>query len=554
MGGSYKDRHRRPFIWQDEMAEVKNLFRKVAKVKNSGFTGFSVWKDEPTAETLSRNRLRRRRAQYPLDGNHLNYSESPYEALNHLHNIRGMCSRIQRQDLFVERKKKDYDVDIHPSLIRRPVTALASYVGFDTGDRSSLHRRPSSAPDSTGTPLYYTAPKPTVLYDVTHKCPRYKSYTKGRASSVNSSRSGCSLQSERRCDSSSSISSTTSSVATSSIRNHSASPRVRTETAEVSTSDLFSSDADTSSQKFSGSGLSADQRLSSTFNRPAAAQERSLSKLVSKKPPRYKHQQQQVENSKLLERKDDGVSPGSRGNSSKGTSPTCSTGNSPKGNRCTQAGGIPDSPRSTTTEDALISSTSRPSSAKKDKAKLSERSCGLWALKQQQQHRPQTAETMDASCFEHQKQRPSTSISHPGRRKNREKRDETQALQSRTNHSHESWSAITDPETSGDQGNCGAKSTGDQTSSTGANETDVSTSVATDDDSHILIKHSTDPYADFKTSMMHMINEEGLINKHTELEELFQYYMDLNPVVHHVILKRVITDIRKDIAAAKTPR
>ncbi|KAL3702317.1 hypothetical protein R1sor_020339 [Riccia sorocarpa] len=509
MGGSFKDRHRRPFIWQDEMAEVKNLFRKVAKVKNSGFTGFSVWKDEPTAETLSRNRLRRRRAQYPLDATHLNYSESPYEALNHLHNIRGMCSRIQRQDLVVERKKKDYDVAIHPSLIRRPVTALASYIGFDPGDRTSLLRRPSSAPNPTGTPLYYTAPKPTVLYDVTHGCPRYKSSnSKRRPSSVNSTRSGSSLQSERRWDS------------------------------------------------------SKNRRLSSSFNRSASAQERSRSKLVSKKPPRYKHQQQ-VEKYKQVESKGDAVSHGSRGNSSKGTSPTCSSGDSPRDNMYTQAGGdVPDSPRSTPPEDALNSGTSRPSSAKKDKTKFSDRSCGLWALKQQQQHRPQTADPPSDSGCEHRKQqRLSTSISHPGR-KNRGKRDETQTVQTRTNlSSDESYFegqpyARNGPENSSNQGNSESKSTDEQTySSTGAQETDTtSVSAATDDDSHILIKHSTDPYADFKTSMMHMINEEGLISKHTELEELFQYYMDLNPVVHHEILKRVISDIRKDIAAGKTSR
>lgn len=89
---------RRPFIWQDEMTEVREAFRRVARVKQSSFSGFSLWDaDSPTAETLSRNRLRRRRSQFAFELRHLNYKEAPFEALTHLHNIRGMCSRIQRQ-------------------------------------------------------------------------------------------------------------------------------------------------------------------------------------------------------------------------------------------------------------------------------------------------------------------------------------------------------------------------------------------------------------------------------------------------------------------------
>lgn len=89
---------RRPFIWQDEMTEVREAFRRVARVKQSSFSGFSLWDaDSPTAETLSRNRLRRRRSQFAFELRHLNYKEPPFEALTHLHNIRGMCSRIQRQ-------------------------------------------------------------------------------------------------------------------------------------------------------------------------------------------------------------------------------------------------------------------------------------------------------------------------------------------------------------------------------------------------------------------------------------------------------------------------
>ncbi len=91
-------KERKPFIWQDHMTEVRELFRRVERVKRRGFSGFSTWADDsPTAETLSKNRLRRRRAQFAVDLTHLNYKEEPFESLTHIHNIRGMCSRIQRQ-------------------------------------------------------------------------------------------------------------------------------------------------------------------------------------------------------------------------------------------------------------------------------------------------------------------------------------------------------------------------------------------------------------------------------------------------------------------------
>jgi len=89
---------RRPFIWQDEMVEVRELFRRVDCVRKSGFTGFSTWgSPPPSANMLSRDRLRRRRALCSLELSHLNYKEAPFESLNHLQNIRGMCTRIQRQ-------------------------------------------------------------------------------------------------------------------------------------------------------------------------------------------------------------------------------------------------------------------------------------------------------------------------------------------------------------------------------------------------------------------------------------------------------------------------
>jgi hypothetical protein len=89
---------RKPFIWQDEMMEVHELFRRVDRIRRSEFTGFSTWGSlPPSADTLSRNRLRRRRALCSVELSHLNYKEAPFESLNHLQNIRGMCTRIQRQ-------------------------------------------------------------------------------------------------------------------------------------------------------------------------------------------------------------------------------------------------------------------------------------------------------------------------------------------------------------------------------------------------------------------------------------------------------------------------
>lgn len=94
---------RRPFIWQDEMMEVRELFRRVERVRRGRFSGFSTWDGAskarvlPSAETLSKNRLRRRRAQCAAELQHLNYKEIPYEALTHVNNIRSMCSRIQCQ-------------------------------------------------------------------------------------------------------------------------------------------------------------------------------------------------------------------------------------------------------------------------------------------------------------------------------------------------------------------------------------------------------------------------------------------------------------------------
>ncbi|CAK9205897.1 unnamed protein product [Sphagnum troendelagicum] len=89
---------RSKLLWQDDTKEVRQMFGHVRRLKHNGFSGFSMWDENvPTAQTLSRNRLRRRRAQFAFDLTHLNYKEAPFEAFTHLHNIRGMCNRIQSQ-------------------------------------------------------------------------------------------------------------------------------------------------------------------------------------------------------------------------------------------------------------------------------------------------------------------------------------------------------------------------------------------------------------------------------------------------------------------------
>nr|PNR51749.1 hypothetical protein PHYPA_010937 [Physcomitrium patens] len=91
---------RQSFVWEDEMVEVRELFKRVDRVRQSGFTGISTWKSRiPSAGTLSQNRLQRRRALCSVELSHLNYQEAPFESLNHLQNIRGMCARIKRQVL-----------------------------------------------------------------------------------------------------------------------------------------------------------------------------------------------------------------------------------------------------------------------------------------------------------------------------------------------------------------------------------------------------------------------------------------------------------------------
>ena len=47
---------------------------------------------------------------------------------------------------------------------------------------------------------------------------------------------------------------------------------------------------------------------------------------------------------------------------------------------------------------------------------------------------------------------------------------------------------------------------------------------------------------------------EFLQDRDMELEELFQYYLDLNPTVHHDVLHHVIRDIRTELHQHRTYR
>uniref|UniRef100_A9U350 Predicted protein n=1 Tax=Physcomitrium patens TaxID=3218 RepID=A9U350_PHYPA len=164
------------------MVEVRELFKRVDRVRQSGFTGISTWKSRiPSAGTLSQNRLQRRRALCSVELSHLNYQEAPFESLNHLQNIRGMCARIKRQDYTVERKKKDVDLTSRPSILRRPVSSMSvknrgkKQLQLEVG-RPSTSSSPMRNINNTGqkrgvghASLQYYSSRRTTLNNVSYK-------------------------------------------------------------------------------------------------------------------------------------------------------------------------------------------------------------------------------------------------------------------------------------------------------------------------------------------------------------------------------------------------
>lgn len=92
-----------------------------------------------------------------------------------------------------ERKKKDVDLDSRPALLRRPISTAThnnTRRHCKTKSADSWHcSRPHSAPvtDLGAAPLSYCPPKPTVLYDISHK-PTTTPFVRGLRSSINSDR------------------------------------------------------------------------------------------------------------------------------------------------------------------------------------------------------------------------------------------------------------------------------------------------------------------------------------------------------------------------------
>lgn len=80
------------------------------------------------------------------------------------------------QETLTERKKKAVDLHSRPALLRRPITASGGSLQHRERERMERMLRPHSAPlpVSAQVPLQYAPPKPTVLYNITHKCPRSK--------------------------------------------------------------------------------------------------------------------------------------------------------------------------------------------------------------------------------------------------------------------------------------------------------------------------------------------------------------------------------------------
>ncbi|MCO5562143.1 hypothetical protein L7F22_015769 [Adiantum nelumboides] len=145
---------RRPHVWQDDMAEVKETFRRVARARLRQRKGSYDSPPRVTAPTLSRNRRARIRCQVPSGGLQVpvkilqemqgNRSQSPFVSLNHLQNVLGMCRRIRSQQSLTERKKNPHDSSVHPVYVRRPWTSVSSYPKGSHVNTSSTQASPTS--------------------------------------------------------------------------------------------------------------------------------------------------------------------------------------------------------------------------------------------------------------------------------------------------------------------------------------------------------------------------------------------------------------------------
>ncbi|GLJ13514.1 hypothetical protein SUGI_0214160 [Cryptomeria japonica] len=64
-----------------------------------------------------------------------------------------------------------------------------------------------------------------------------------------------------------------------------------------------------------------------------------------------------------------------------------------------------------------------------------------------------------------------------------------------------------------------------------------------------LVKHSFNPYKDFRDSMMEMILASNIDISNSDLEEMLYCYFSLNPPEHHDLIKRAFMDIWLELQA-----
>lgn len=58
-----------------------------------------------------------------------------------------------------------------------------------------------------------------------------------------------------------------------------------------------------------------------------------------------------------------------------------------------------------------------------------------------------------------------------------------------------------------------------------------------------LAKDSSDPYADFRDSMLEMMHEKNLWQRQDELQDLLQCFLHLNQPMHHQLIHQVFSDV-----------
>ncbi|CAM6063782.1 unnamed protein product [Sphagnum tenellum] len=387
---------RSKLLWQDDTKEVRQMFGHVRRLKHNGFSGFSMWDENvPTAQTLSRNRLRRRRAQFAFDLTHLNYKEAPFEAFTHLHNIRGMCNRIQSQDIVFEKR-------------RRPI----------------LFQRPTTAPNVS------TRDKSVVL--------------KGVVSSLTKN-------------------------------NHE----------DLDLIDCISTSSDVSDIFDLTSSMNIDSPL---------GMKGVHTHLHSKHDDAHHQNEKPIDKNAIVV---------------KGVSDYLAFNNE--------------------------------SLHKDSKVNKSRNLCSKMDGKTRSK---QNAQVLDNTCENGTKKNPTL----VNRAQNLQPSKTQIVNKKQRRRRNNGTSQLGMPTTSIDASTNGALGWGKKMQ-LGANERNNNMMMRSMsevvEDSHVLVKQSMNPYFDFKHSMMLMIREEHLETQTQAMEELFKYYLDINPPVHHVVIKQVIKDIRK---------